>query len=123
MVTAAARSCSSLSWGISSTRVAGRLGGSASVIANIAGSADSSPMNRCQSATGDVVIFPRGSMPSILSPVRADRTQRSPGPSPCSTMSRVSSRAAGSSRRMVYRRRTGRLPSAATSSITSWPGR
>ncbi len=40
--------------------MAGRSGGSASVIANIAGSADSSPMNRCQSAVADVVIFPRG---------------------------------------------------------------
>ena len=100
-VTAASKSCSSLSSGISSTSVAGRSGGSASVIANIAGSADSSPMNRCQSAAGDVVIFPRGPMPSILSPARADRTQRSPGPSPCSTMSRVSSRAAVSSCRIV----------------------
>ena len=83
------------------TSVAGRSGGSASAIANIAGSADSSPMNRCQSAVADVVIFPRGPMPSILSPGRADRAQRSPGPSPCSTMSSVSSRAAGSSCRIV----------------------
>ena len=74
---------------------------SASVIANVAGNADSSAMNRCQSAVGDVVIFPRGPMPSIRSPGAADRTQRSPGPSPCSTMSRVSSRAAGSSSRIV----------------------
>jgi hypothetical protein len=36
-------------------------------------------MNRCQSAVADVLIFPRGPMPSILSPDRADRTQRSPG--------------------------------------------
>ena len=101
MVVAAAMSCSSLSSGISSTSVAGRSGGSASAIANVAGSADSSPMNKCQSAVADVVIFPRGPMPSIRSPGRADRTQRSPGPSPCSTMSSVRSRSAGSSCRIV----------------------
>ncbi len=54
--------------------------GSASVIAKIAGIADSSPMNRCQSAPGDVVIFPRGPMPSIRSPGCAAVTHLSPGP-------------------------------------------
>ena len=55
----------------------------------MAGSADSSPTNRCQSASGDVVILPRGAMPSIVSPGWAALTHCSPGPSPCRTTSSV----------------------------------
>ncbi len=87
-------SCSSSGSGISMTSVASASPGSDSVIARIAGIADSSPMNRCQSApTVTVETFPRGPIPSIVSPGRADRSQRSPGPSPCSTTLSVSRRA------------------------------
>ena len=81
--------CSSAASGTSRNAVARPSGGSEPVIANTAASPDSSAANRCQSASLFRKILPRGAMPSIVSPGWADRTHRSPGPSPCRTMSRV----------------------------------
>jgi len=103
--------------------VADACGGSDSAIEKMAARLDSSPMNRCQSVSVAGLIFPRGPTPWTVTPGAAARTQRSPGPSACLTMSRVSSCLPGSSARMVYLRRTGRSPSPATRSIMSWPGR
>ena len=68
-------------------------------------------------------IFPRGPMPSMRPGARGAHPLL-PRPSPCRTMSRVSSRCPGiQGPDRVAAPCSGRRPSAATSSITSWPGR
>ena len=66
---AAARSCSSLSSGICEHEEPLRPGGRRQRLGHRERPQEAQlwPENRCQSAVADVVIFPRGPMPSILS--------------------------------------------------------
>ena len=65
---------------------------------------------------------PRGPTAAIEDPTAASEAQRAPGASPCTTRSRSTVPAAGSARRMVYRRLMVPVVERATASIRSCPG-
>ena len=72
-----------------------------SAMARLAGTAESSPAKRCQSAPGSTVTLPRGPMASIGRPGWTEAAQAAAGPSPCRTTSRSREGTAGSNERMV----------------------
>ena len=72
-----------------------------SAMARLAGTAESSPAKRCQSAPASTVTLPRGPIASIRPPGCTEAAQAAAGPSPCRTTSMSREGAAWSNERMV----------------------